>query len=64
MEMPEIALVVGDEGKISVTGGTAGNIPVLPAGLADMRDVLGVMARLAWQTSGELDRLLAIARSL
>jgi len=43
VKLPEIARVVGDEDKISVAG-IAHDIPILPAGAADMRDVLGFMA--------------------
>ena len=43
IEALEIARVVGDENKVAVAGVTR-DIPVFPAGLAYMRDVLGVMA--------------------
>ena len=43
VELPEIARVVGDEDKIAVAR-VAHDIPVLPAGAADMRNVLGFMA--------------------
>ena len=45
IEAPEIARIVGDEDKIAIAG-VARDVPVFPAGLADMRDVLGVMAGL------------------
>ena len=45
IELPEIAGVVGDKGEIAV-GGVARDIPVLPAGPADMGDVLRFMAGL------------------
>ena len=45
IETPEVAGVVGDEDKVAVAGVTD-HVPVFPAGLADMRDVLSVMARL------------------
>jgi hypothetical protein len=45
IETAEIAGVVGDEDKITVTR-IAGDVPVLPTGLADMCHVLGVMAHL------------------
>jgi hypothetical protein len=43
IELPEIARVVGDEHKI-VVAGVGNDIPILPAGTADMRDVLRFMA--------------------
>jgi hypothetical protein len=43
IELPEIARVVGDEDEVAVAR-IAHDIPVLPAGAADMRDVLGFMA--------------------
>jgi hypothetical protein len=45
LETLEIARVVGDEDKIAVAG-VAHDVPVFPAGLADVCDVLGVMAGL------------------
>ena len=45
IELPEVAGVVGDEDKIALAG-VAHDIPVLPAGAADMRDVAGFMAAL------------------
>ena len=45
IESPEIAGIVGDKNKITVAG-VACDVPVFPAGLAGMGDVLGVMARL------------------
>ena len=45
IETAEIAGVVGDEDKIAVAG-VAHDIPVLPAGAADMRDMLRLMAGL------------------
>ena len=45
VEPREVARVVGDEDKIAVAG-VAHDVPVFPAGLADMCDVLGVMAGL------------------
>jgi hypothetical protein len=43
IETPEVARVVRDDDKIAVAGVTH-DVPVFPPGLADMRDVLGVMA--------------------
>jgi hypothetical protein len=43
IELPEIARVVGDEDEITLAC-LAHDIPVLPTGAADMRDVLGFMA--------------------
>ena len=43
IKLPEVACVVGDDNKITVAG-VAHNIPVLPAGTAYMRDMLGFMA--------------------
>jgi len=45
IEPSEVARIVGDEDKIAVAG-VAHDVPVFPAGLADMRDVLGLMASL------------------
>jgi hypothetical protein len=45
IETPEVASVVGDEDKVAVAG-VARDVPVFPPGLADMRDVLGVVTRL------------------
>ena len=45
IELPEITGVVGDEDKIAVTG-VAHDVPVLPAGAADMRDVLRFIGRI------------------
>jgi hypothetical protein len=44
IETAEVARVVGDEDKVAVAG-IAHDVPVFPALLADMRDVLGVMTR-------------------
>jgi hypothetical protein len=43
VELAKIAGVVGDEDEIAVTG-VPRDIPVLPAGVADMRDMLGLVA--------------------
>jgi hypothetical protein len=43
IELPEITGVVGDEHEIAITC-VAHDIPVIPAGAADMRDVLRFMA--------------------
>ena len=43
IEAPEIARIIGDEDEITITG-VARDVPIFPAGLADMGDVLGVMA--------------------
>jgi hypothetical protein len=45
IETPKIARVVGDEDEVAVAC-VADDVPVFPPGLADMRDMLGVMARL------------------
>jgi hypothetical protein len=45
IETAEVARVVGDKNKVAVTC-VAHDIPVFPPGLADMRDMLGVMASL------------------
>ena len=45
VELPEIAGVVGDEDQV-VVARVARDIPVLPAGAADMRDMPGFMAAL------------------
>ena len=42
IELPEIARVVGDENEI-VFARVTQDVPVLPTGPADMRDVLGFM---------------------
>ncbi len=46
VELPEVARIVGDEDEIAVAG-AAQDIPVLPAGPADMCDVSGFMTRFA-----------------
>ena len=43
IELPEITGVVGDEDEIAIVG-VAHDIPVFPAGAANMRDVLRFMA--------------------
>ena len=45
IKLPEIARVVGDEDKVAVAC-VARDVPVFPPGLADVCNVLSVMARL------------------
>jgi len=46
VKTPEVARIVGDQDEIAVAG-IARDIPVLPAGFANMRNVMGFMAGLS-----------------